>query len=115
MATFRALEALDVQAQRGLWRDHLHLAAESIAARLRDGAAADMEPADVARLAAALTATVKVAADFDALQAPRAVVDAPDAALAASRQVDAHRALAENLERVAADLRERAAHGGAGG
>ena len=68
------------------------------------------EAADLAKLAASMAALTKVAADFDALQAPRVTaVDGEEGTT--SGQADVHKALAENLARVQADLAARVAHG----
>ena len=115
VADFRALEGLDVMAQRGLWRERLDLAGEALAEKLRprqgetlQAHLAMFEPADVARLATAMATVAKVAADFDALQAPRASPDDAPPVDPRAAQADAHKALAANLERVAADLAARA-------
>lgn len=111
VADMRALEGLDVLAQRGMWREYLGLAGAAVAERLRPPAGltlqehvACFEPTDLAKLAASMAALTKVAADFDALQAPRA---APEEASANAPHADAHKQLAENLARVAADLAAR--------
>ena len=67
---------------------------------------AAMEPSDVARLSLAMTAAMKAAVDFDGLQVPRAVAEDP-ASTATTPAADAHKALAESLARVAADLAVR--------
>jgi len=103
VADFRALEGLDVLAQRGLWRDRLNLAGAALAERLRetDG----MEVGDVAKLATAMASVAKTAADFDGLQAPRAVPEGD--ATTGTPTADVHKSLAENLSRVAEDLAAR--------
>jgi len=115
VATFRSLEALDVLAQRGLWREGMDLAREVLMLKMRGPEGftlqenvAAMEAADVARLAMAMVAAVRAAADFDALQAPRAAPDDAPPVDPRAAQADAHKALAANLERVAADLAARA-------
>lgn len=117
VADMRALEGLDVLAQRGMWRDAQDLNRRVLMLKLRgsdeftlEQNIAAMEPADVARLSLAMTAAMKAAADFDALQAPRVTaVDGEEGTTSA--QADVHKALAENLARVQADLAARVAHG----
>lgn len=112
VADFRALEGLDVLAQRGLWRDRLDLAGAALAERLRPPAGftaqehiAGMEAGDVAKLATAMASVAKTAADFDGLQAPRAVPEGD--ATTGTPTADVHKSLAENLARVAEDLAAR--------
>ena len=113
VADMRALEGLDVLAQRGMWREYLGLAGAAVAERLRPPVGmtlqdhvACFEASDLAKLAASMAALTKMAADFDALQAPRMTsLDGEEGTAAA--QADVHKALAENLARVQADLAAR--------
>ena len=112
VADMRALEGLDVLAQRGMWRESQDLNRRVLMLKMRgpeeftlEQNIAAMEPADVARLSLAMTAAMKAAVDFDGLQAPRAVADDPTTTTVPA--ADAHKALAEGLARVAADLAVR--------
>jgi hypothetical protein len=95
VADMRALEGLDVLAQRGMWRDAQDLNRRVLMLKLRgsdeftlEQNIVAMEPADVARLSLAMTAAMKAAADFDALQAPRVTtVDGEEGTAAAQADV----------------------------
>lgn len=113
VADMRALEGLDVLAQRGMWRESQDLNRQVLMLKMRGSEEftleqniAAMEPADVARLSLAMTAAMKAAVDFDGLQAPRAVAQESEAAVT-TPTADVHKSLAENLARVAADLAAR--------
>jgi len=111
IADFRALEMMDVMAQRGMVREALHATIRAGADALVDptsGLTPGGTPNEWAKVSACVTAACKVLADMDALHvtdAERAAVDAPAAPESddASGLPDKVAAVA----RVAEDLRAR--------
>ncbi len=119
---FRALEMLDVFAQRALWRDRLDLAGAFLAERMRPPKGmtmqehvSAMEPSDAAKLSAAMAAVSKSAMDLDGLRAPKPALSMSDDDAEAKRtsagnggpSPDLQRALAEKVDRTMADLQAR--------
>lgn len=102
VADFRALEMLDVQAQRGMVREALGAVLDLHAALSPGLAAAD--PSGTARLASAIVQAGKALMDLDGLRAR--ADDDPDGAGASGGQ-DPGAALAEKLGRVLGDLQAR--------
>ncbi len=112
VADFRALEMLDIMAQRGMVREALHATIRAGAEALVDPESAlkpSSAPNEWAKVSMAVTGACKVLADMDGLRMTdeeRAVL-VPTGTADQGAPADAARALAEKVGRVAADLRSR--------